>query len=133
MFYRLAADLLVTVHMAYVLFVIVGFVLVLAGIVLRWRWIRNVWFRFAHLASILIVAAEALAGITCPLTVWEQNLRRLAGQTAYQGDFIANWIHETLFIEAEPWVFTLAYTAFALLVLLTFLVAPPRRKLPGRC
>jgi hypothetical protein len=128
MLYRIAADLLVAFHMAYVLFVIVSFALVLLGIVMRWRWIRNLWFRLIHLACILVVAGEALLGITCPLTIWEQNLRRLAGQAAYQGDFIAHWIHEALFFEAEPWMFTAIYTAFALLVLLTFILAPPRRR-----
>ena len=59
MFYRLAADAVVVVHMAYVLFVIVGFLLTLAGCVLRWRWIRNPWFRGIHLTMILIVVFEA--------------------------------------------------------------------------
>jgi hypothetical protein len=128
MLYRLAADLLVTVHMAYVLFVIAGFALVLLGIALRWRWIRGCWFRGVHLACILIVAAEALLGIPCPLTVWERKLRILAGQQTYQGDFVANWIHEALFIAAPSWVFTIVYTALALLVLAMFVLAPPRRR-----
>ena len=137
--YRIAADLVVTLHMAYVLFVVVGFVLILAGCLFRWQWIRNAWFRTIHLACIVLVAAEALLGIPCPLTVWEHSLRRLAGQTTYRGDFIANWTHELLFFDIPPWVFTLIYTAFAALVLLTFLLAPPRRFLrrdrnsaPGR-
>ena len=125
--YRIAADLLVAFHMAYVLFVVIGFALILLGIAIRWRWVRNVWFRLVHLACILVVAAEALLGIPCPLTVWERKLRNLAGQQTYQGDFVAKWIHEALFFEAEPWVFTTIYVALALVVLLTFLLAPPRR------
>ena len=124
--YRLAADLVVTLHAAYVLFVAVGFLLIMLGIVLKWSWIRNLWFRLAHLAAILVVVAEALLGITCPLTIWEKALRARAGQSSYRGDFIANLIHELLFYDAPPWVFTVCYSLFGLLVLLTFLLAPPR-------
>ena len=131
MLYRIAADVLVTVHMAYVGFVVIGFVLTLVGILLRWEWIRNLWFRLIHLACILVVVAEALLAITCPLTVWEKDLRALAGQATYRGDFIANWIHEALFIELPASAFTLIYTAFGAAVLLTFLLAPPRRRKPA--
>lgn len=128
LFYRLAADLVVTVHAAYVGFVVIGFLLILLGTVLKWTWIRNFWFRLVHLTMILAVVAEAWLGIVCPLTTWEKQLRELAGQTAYQGDFIANWMHDLIFFEAPPWVFTVIYTLFGLLVAATFWLAPPRRK-----
>ena len=126
--YRLAADLVVTVHAAYVLFVVAGFLLILLGIVLRWSWIRNLWFRLAHLAAILVVVAEAWLGIACPLTTWEKALRAKAGQSTYRGDFVANLIHELLFYDAPQWVFILGYSLFGLLVLLTFFLAPPGRR-----
>lgn len=128
MLYLLTADAIVLLHMSYVLFVIVGFLLTLVGCVLRWRWIRNPWFRGIHLAMILIVVAEAWLGITCPLTTWEYELRQLAGQEVYQGAFIANLVHDLLFYDAPPWVFTVLYTAFGLGVLATFLMAPPQWK-----
>jgi hypothetical protein len=80
---------------------------------------------------ILIVVLEAWLGITCPFTTWEKELRRLAGQTTYQGDFLANFVHETLFFDAPAWVFTVCYTSFGLLILATFLLAPPRRTRDG--
>jgi hypothetical protein len=124
--YRLTADLVVVVHFAYVAFVVVGLLAILLGVVLRWRWVRSPWFRVLHLAAISVVAAEAVCGITCPLTTWEQDLRTLAGETAYQGDFLATWVHDWLFFDAEPWVFTVCYVLFALSVLATFVLAPPR-------
>ena len=42
-----------------------------------WEWVRNWWFRVAHLVAILIVAAEAFLDIPCPLTEWEYRLREL--------------------------------------------------------
>ena len=73
-----------------------------------------------------IVLAEAVAGIPCPLTVWEKQLRARAGQASYPGDFLGHWAHRFIFFQAEPWVFTLIYTLFGLAVVATFVLAPPR-------
>lgn len=126
LFYRILADAVVTVHFAYVAFVVVGLVLTLAGAALRWKWVRNFWFRVLHLAMIGVVVAEAWCGIVCPLTTWENELRRRAGQAGYRGGFIANLLHDAMFFEADPWVFTLGYSLFGLAVLATFFIAPPR-------
>jgi hypothetical protein len=122
------ADLIVVAHAAYVGFVVLGLVAILVGIAFRWKWVRNPWFRSIHIGMIGIVVAEALAGIPCPLTVWEQRLRAAAGQVAYPGDFIGYWTHRLLFYRAEPWVFTVLYAAFGLAVLVAFIFAPPRWK-----
>jgi polyferredoxin len=125
-FYRLAADAVVVVHFSYVAFVMIGLLAILLGLICRWGWVRNIWFRSLHLLAILVVAAEAICGITCPLTTWEQRLRALAGDTSYQGDFIADWVHRLMFFDCQPWVFTLCYVLFGLVVLATFVLAPPR-------
>ena len=125
--YRILADAVVIAHAAYALFVVAGLAVTLIGIARRWQWVRNFWFRLVHLAMIGIVVAEAWCDVTCPLTVWEKDLRRLAGQESYQGDFLANWVHEALFFEAVPTgVFAAIYTLFGLAVLATFIFAPPR-------
>ena len=80
-FYRLAADAVVLVHFSYVAFVVVGLAAILLGLARRWGWVRNVWFRSLHLLAILVVAAEAVCGITCPLCV-------SAPQTVDEGDFM---------------------------------------------
>jgi hypothetical protein len=126
MIFRVLADLTVVVHFAYVLFVILGLFLTLVGWARRWDWVKNRWFRGIHLATILIVVLEAWVGLTCPLTTLEKWLRGMAGQTAYRGDFIANWVHTALFFDASPSVFTIAYTLLGSLVLLTFWFVPPR-------
>ena len=126
LFYRLAADLVVVFHMAYVLIVVLGLPAIWWGIARKQEWIRNVWLRGGHLAMIVIVVGEAWAGITCPLTTWENRLRDAAGQQAYRGAFLANLVHDLLFYEAEPWVFAMIYTAFGLLVVGSFVLAPPR-------
>jgi polyferredoxin len=124
--YIALADLVVVLHASYVAFVLLGELAILFGIVMRWQWIRNRTFRLAHLAAILIVVAEAWCGITCPLTTWEDWLRTQAGQTVEEGDFIGRWVHSALFYRADPWIFTCIYSAFGALVVLSFILAPPR-------
>src|SRR4051812_36629547 len=106
---RMLADLIVVFHMAYVSFVVFGLVAVLLGAVFRWAWVRNFWFRATHLTAIGIVVIEALIGMTCPLTDWENRLRVSAGQASYAGDFLGYWAHQLIFYRAEPWVFTMIY------------------------
>jgi hypothetical protein len=124
--YRILADSVVLLHASYVAFVVLGELVILLSIVLRWEWIRNRTFRLAHLAAILIVVLEAWSGSTCPLTTWENALRSQAGQTVEQGDFIGRWVHHALFCQAAPWVFTAIYSAFGALVILSLVLSPPR-------
>ena len=126
LFYRFAADAVVIIHLIYVLVVVLGLPAIWLGIVFGHRWARNVWWRCGHLLMIVIVVVETWAGITCPLTTWENQLRELAGQQTYSGDFIANGIHDWLFFDLPPEAFTIAYTMFGLLVLLSFVIAPPQ-------
>jgi len=124
--YRIAADLVVVIHVAYASFVVLALAFVIAGGILRWNWIRNPWFRVIHLAMITVVVLESWFGITCPLTTWEQSLRRQAGVASYSGDFLANALHELLFVSPEPWVLTVCYTLFGLTVAGSLLLIPPR-------
>ena len=128
--YRLLADVVVLCHAAYVTFVVLGLALILVGGWWGWSWVRNFWFRIVHLGMITIVVIESLFQITCPLTVWEEALRRRAGETVQSGAFIARWAHELMFFDADPWVFTVAYCLFGLLVVLGLWLVPPR--LPTR-
>jgi hypothetical protein len=97
--YRAFADLVVVLHAAYVSFVVLGQAAIPLGLVFRWAWVRNFWFRL---------------------------LREKGGQTGYAGDFIGHWVHELIFFDAPPWVFTACYLAFGLVVAATFFFAPPR-------
>ena len=132
MLYRLAADLILIAHTAFIAFVVIGLLLIWAGYFAGWKWTRGWWFRLAHLLAIAFVVGQSFAGVTCPLTDWENALRVRGGQDPY-GDagFIAHWLHRLIFFSAPTWVFTLCYTLFALLVVGTLLLAPPewpRRK-----
>ncbi|HET7766839.1 MAG TPA: DUF2784 domain-containing protein [Burkholderiales bacterium] len=115
------ADAVLVVHALFVLFVVGGFVLILLG-ARRWSWVRNRTFRILHLAAIVFVTAEALLGITCPLTIWEDMLR--GGGPGRS--FIGRWVARLLYYDFPEWVFATAYFAFALAVLWAWRVIPPR-------
>ena len=93
------------------------------GAPLRWRWIRNPWFRYAHLAAIGFVALEAIIGMACPLTAWEDALR--GGGEA--GSFVGRWVRRLLYYHAPGWAFTAAYLAWAGATVLTLRLVPPHR------
>jgi hypothetical protein len=126
MWYSFLADVTVGAHLAYVLFVILGQLVIVVGVLCKWGWVRNLWFRVLHLLAIVFVAFEAIIDMECPMTVWERELRAAAGQEVNEGSFIGRLMHDLLFYEGPPWVFTTCYIAFALLVLATFVLAPPR-------
>jgi hypothetical protein len=124
--YRALADIVLSVHVAIVAFVIAGLVLIVVGNIKRWPFVNARWFRAAHVAAILIVVAQAWLGIVCPLTTLESWLRARAGQVAYQASFIEHWLQRVLYYDLPAWVFTLAYTLFALAVLAVWWRFPPR-------
>lgn len=119
------ADLILVTHALFVAFVVSGLVVIVPGWIWHWRWIRNRWFRFIHLLAIGIVIAESWLGMVCPLTEWENQSRAAAGGSAYAGSFVQHWLHEILFYDFAPWVFTAAYTVFGILVLIAWLLVPP--------
>ena len=118
------ADLILVIHFLFVSFVVGGLALIWIGAAAGWRWVRNWWFRIAHLGAIFLVAAEALLGMVCPLTVWEDALRGAPTETS----FVARWLHRVLFYSFPEWVFTVAYVLFALAVAATFWLVPLQRR-----
>ena len=119
----LLADAVLIVHFLFVLFVVGGLLAIWTGAALGWAWVRNLRFRVAHLAAILFVMAESLVGMACPLTVWEDFLRKTGSGGA---SFMQRWVGRLIFYDLPEWVFTLAYVLFALAVLATFRLVRPR-------
>ena len=129
MAYGLLADTVVAIHVAYVSYVVFGQLLIWLGLALRWKWIRNPWFRWTHLVMIVIVGGEALLDIECPLTRWENGFRALAGQEVSSESFVGRLLHDLIFVSWPPWVINSLHVGFALVVLGTFVLAPPRRSM----
>jgi polyferredoxin len=124
--YQLLANATLILHVAIVAFVVGGLVLIIAGNLRAWRWVNALWFRLAHLAAIAIIVAEAWFGAVCPLTSLEIWLRGKARTTTYTGSFIEYWLQRILYYEAPSWVFTVGYSLFGLVVVVTWWYFPPR-------
>ena len=134
MWYGIAADLTVAIHVAYVAYVLLGQAAIVVAAPMKWQWARNPWFRFSHLIMIGVVAYEAIYHIRCPLSVWEEQLRVLAGQPFDGSDtFMGRILHNVLFVDNMPEIaFTIGYCGMALLVVQGLIMYPPRWFRTGR-
>lgn len=90
MFYLLLADVLVAVHVAFVVFVILG-----GFLSARWRWVA--WI---HVPCAVWGALISFAGWICPLTPLEIRLRRAGGEEGYAGGFVEHYLVPVLYPDA---------------------------------
>jgi len=128
MWYALAADAIVGIHILYVAYIVAGLVLILVVLRRKWNWVRNPWFRLTHLIAILIVIYEIIVKANCPLTTWEMQLRGVAGQAVNQTTFMDRLLTFILVADAPRWLVSGLYFAFGLAITSLFVVAPPRWK-----
>ncbi len=89
MSYRLAADAVLVLHLAFILFAVFG-----AWLALRWRWV--LWVQLPACAWAAWIMAS---GRICPLTPLENRLRVLAGQQGYEGGFIEHYLMAVIYPE----------------------------------
>ena len=85
--YLFLADLVLVVHLAFVVFVLCGGLLIL-----KWRWIA--WL---HLPAAVWGAVVEFTGWICPLTPLENWLREQDGEITYSSDFIAQYLLPVLY------------------------------------
>jgi hypothetical protein len=87
MFYKLAADAVVFIHLGFVMFVVAG-----ALLVFRWRWIA-----LLHVPAVVWGVLLEFRGWLCPLTPLEQALRVAGGEAGYSGGFVEQYILPILY------------------------------------
>jgi hypothetical protein len=120
MIYRALADLVLLLHLAFVLFVILGGLLVLRRPVIAWL----------HLPCAAWGVLIEFAGWICPLTPLEVSLRMRGGEAGYAGGFIAHYVTAALYPAGLTRGVQVVLGAFALLLNLTiysWIVARRRR------
>ena len=101
-----AADLVVVAHATFVVFVVVGGLLVV-------RWPRLAW---VHLPASAWGVLIEFAGWVCPLTPLEHYLRQRSGGSAYQGEFIEHYVLSLLYPAHLTRGGQICLAAFALIV-----------------
>ena len=82
MLYRILADALLTVHLLFILFVVLGGLLVL----------KNRRWAYLHVPAALWGAIIEFKGWICPLTPLENQLRTAGGRAGYAGGFIEHYL-----------------------------------------
>jgi hypothetical protein len=106
MFYRLAADAVVILHLAFVIFVVAGGLLVC-----KWRWIA--WL---HVPAVVWAVLLEFNGWLCPLTPLEIEMRAAGGQAGYAGGFIEHYILPVLYPAALDAKLQLAIGVFVIVM-----------------
>ena len=117
------AELVLAVHVAIIGFNIFGLIAIPLGAWRRWSFVRAPVWRWLHLASLAVVALQAIAGRACFLTNWQG---RLSGVQASQ-PLIMRWVNAMVFWPLPVWVFSTLYLAVFAYTLLLFWLVPPRR------
>jgi len=82
MFYRIAADLVLALHLGFIAFVVLGGLLIL-----RYRWVA-----YVHVPAAVWGAFVEISGRICPLTVWENSFRQGAGESGYADSFVEHYL-----------------------------------------
>lgn len=124
--YLFLANTILITHVLFVVFIVLGLLLIYVGRFLKWQWVRNFWLRLAHLLGIIYVVIQTWFGIVCPLTIWEMQLREKAGVVTYTGSFVQHWLQTILYYDFPQWFFVVIYTVFGSLVLGSWFLVKPK-------
>lgn len=90
MIWRALADLVLLIHLAFIVFVIVG-----GFFSSRWRWLP--WI---HLPAVAWAIILEFSGWICPLTPLENSLRQASGEAGYPGGFLEHYLVPVVYPEA---------------------------------
>lgn len=102
---KLFADIILIIHFSIVIFITFGFFLIPIGYKFNWIWVQNLKLRICHCGMMIFVTLETLLGITCPLTVFENNLRNIN----HSKSFISYWIDQIIYWNLPSQFFMILY------------------------
>ena len=115
-------------HFAVVLFNVFWLLAVPVGGWLGWRFVRNYWWRAAHIAVLILVAAQAVAGRLCFLTILQNNLQGRAGDIT-PPSLITRILTRAIYWPLPGWSFAPLYVLALVWAALLWIYVPPRRTL----
>lgn len=104
--YTWLAVALLIAHLGFILFVVLGGLLVLHRPKLAW----------VHIPAVAWGVFTEYAGIVCPLTPLENTLHRLGGEAGYQGGFIEHYLMAAIYPQGLTQAHQFVLGTFALLV-----------------
>ena len=118
---RLFADIILIIHFLIVIFIAFGFFLIPIGYKLNWVWVQNLKLRICHCGMMIFVTLETLLGITCPLTIFENNLRNIN----HSKSFISYWIDQIIYWNLPSQFFMILYCCTLVWTFLLWKLFPP--------
>ena len=122
------AAMVLGLHVAIILFNVIGLIVIPLGAWRGWAFVRIVWWRALHIAVLAIVALQALLAKLCFLTEWQDALLRRAGEAVSDQPLIARWVNWAIYWPLPLWAFALMYlAAWIASLLLWWLVRPAQR------
>jgi hypothetical protein len=122
----LAANLIAVVHIAFFLFIVGGMVAIVAALRRPVPWVRNPWFRIAHVVAIYIVLVEEATGLPCPLNVLQWGAREVATGTTEASAGVGGLLDYLLYHTISPLALDVMYWSFGVLSLVMLWIVPPR-------
>jgi len=117
------AGFVLALHLAVILFNVGGLIVIPLGAWRGWNVVRIFWWRALHVASLAIVAAQAVFGQACFLTLWENALRTNSDETP----LIMRWMNSLIYWPLPIWVFAVIYVGVLIYTLMLWRLVPPRR------
>ena len=122
------AQLVLAIHVAVIGFNVFGLIAPPQGVWLGWGWVRIRWWRLLHLASLAVVAVQAIFGQACFLTIWQSALTGGSHEP-----MIERWVNSLIYWPLPIWAFSAAYVVvFAYALVLWRLVPPSPHPSSGR-
>jgi hypothetical protein len=121
------AQGVLALHVGVILFNIFGLIAVPLGAAFHWAFVRVFWWRALHIASLVVVAIQAMLGEACFLTYWQSDLLRAAGQMASEEPLIQRTIEGLIFWSLPLWLFAVGYVAVLIYAMVLWKLVPPRR------
>lgn len=126
--HEMAALAVLYFHFAVVLFNLFWLIAVPVGAWLGLRFVRNYWWRAAHIAVLILVAAQAVAGRLCFLTILQNNLQGRAGDIT-PPSLITRIVTRAIYWPLPGWAFAPLYVLALVWAALLWIYVPPRRTL----
>ncbi len=127
--YRIIADMLIVIHFIWIVFMIWVFLKTIISVIKKnYKFLNNVIIRTLHLLGIFLVAIFIIIDKPCPITIWENKFRMLAGETVYKGSFIVHYIEKLVYPDVPPYIVEIPSILIGLITVIFYIFIFPFKK-----
>ena len=124
-FWNGAAYTLLSMHVAFIFFLLLTPFAILIGQWRVWSWTQHRTFRNVHILSLTFVVIEVLFSIPCFLTVMENSCRKKSNLPIYTTGFFDYWVENLFFTTYCNWMFIAILSLLAIFSFILYFAVPP--------